>query len=230
LFANVEKSARFASVDEFFELDPVLFFTSLDPLDVQTGRLYSTGVAWRDGAQRAVLTLWKGRFRNEIHYDVNAGENVNLDPTERYGVSLNSHWQLHDTLWLTLNGGYQRARFSKGAYTDNEVPLVPRQTGYARLDWQVLPVLSLSLAQRYNGSSYFDNDQTNDFGQRIPSYRRSDLQVEVKQSSYWLRAGVYNLEDKIVYDYGVRSTFTPGVYNAYPLPDRHVMASIGADW
>src|SRR5690554_3224352 len=231
LFANVEKSARFASVDEFFELDPVVYMSSLDPLEVQTGRLYSTGAAWHDGGQRAVLTLWKGDFRNEIHYDVNAGENLNLDPTERYGVSLNSHWQLHKSLWLTLNGAYQRARFSQGAYSGNEVPLVPRQTGYARLDWQVLPELSLSLAQRYKGKSRFDNDQTNDFGERIPSYRRSDLEIEVKPSgNYWMRAGVYNLENKIVYDYGVRSTFTAGVYNAYPLPDRHLMASIGADW
>lgn len=234
LFANVEKSARMASVDEFFEFDPNTWLSSLDPLKVQTGRLYSTGMAWHDGDQRAVLTLWRGNFRNEIHYDVNAGENLNLDPTRRYGVSFNSRWQLlNESLWLTLNGGYQRAQFRQGAYEDNEVPLVPRQTGYARLDWQVLPALSLSLAQRYNGRRYFDNDQTNDFGERIPSYRRSDVQIEVKQSSgYWMRAGVYNLEDKIVYDYGVRSTnpLTPGVYNAYPLPDRHMMVSIGADW
>jgi iron complex outermembrane recepter protein len=231
LFANLEKSARFASVDEFFELDPVLFVTSLDPLEVQTGRLYSVGAGWHDGGQRAVLTLWSGDFRNEIHYDANAFENVNLDPTRRYGASLNSRWQMHQSLWLALNGSYQRARFSNGVYKDNEVPLVPRQTGYARLDWQTMPWLSLSLAQRYVGRSYFDNDQSNAFGERIPSYRRSDLQLQAThQRGYWLRAGVYNLEDKTVFDYGVSSSFSPGVYSAYPLPDRHLMVSLGADW
>lgn len=231
LFANLEKSARFASVDEFFELDPVLFVTSLDPLEVQTGRLASAGIGWHDAGQRAVLTFWDGDFRNEIHYDANAFENINLDPTRRYGVSLNSRWQLHEALWLTVNGSYQRARFSRGVYKNNDVPLVPEETGYARLDWQAMSWLSLSVAQRYVGRRYFDNDQTNTFAEQIPSYRRSDLQLQASHhKGYWLRAGVYNLEDKTVFDYGVSSSFSPGVYNAYPLPDRHVMVSVGADW
>lgn len=231
LFANLEKSARFASVDEFFELDPVLFVTSLDPLEVQTGRLASAGIGWHAAGQRAVLTFWDGDFRNEIHYDANAFENINLDPTRRYGVSLNSRWQLHETLWLTVNGSYQRARFSGGVYKNNDVPLVPEETGYARLDWQAMSWLSLSVAQRYVGHRYFDNDQTNTFAEQIPSYRRSDLQLQASHhKGYWLRAGVYNLEDKTVFDYGVSSSFSPGVYNAYPLPDRHVMVSVGADW
>ena len=231
LFANLEKSARFASVDEFFELDPVLFVTSLDPLEVQTGRLASAGIGWHAAGQRAVLTFWDGDFRNEIHYDANAFENINLDPTRRYGVSLNSRWQLHETLWLTVNGSYQRARFSGGVYKNNDVPLVPEETGYARLDWQAMSWLSLSVAQRYVGRRYFDNDQTNTFAEQIPSYRRSDLQLQASHhKGYWLRAGVYNLEDKTVFDYGVSSSFSPGVYNAYPLPDRHLMVSVGADW
>jgi iron complex outermembrane recepter protein len=231
LFANVEKSARFASVDEFFELDPVLFVTSLDPLDVQTGRLYSGGANWRGDGHDVVLTAWRGDFRNEIHYDANAFENVNLDPTRRYGASLNSRWQLLDALRMTLNGSYQRAQFRRGSYDGNEVPLVARQTGYARMDMQALSWLSLSLAQRYVGRRYFDNDQNNSFGERIPSYRRSDLELRATMpEGVWLRAGVYNLEDRIVFDYGVSSSFSPGVYSAYPLPDRHLMVSLGADW
>lgn len=231
VFANAERSARFASVDEFFELDPNLFVTSLDPLKVQTGTLYSAGARWQRQDYRAVLTAWRGNFRNEIHYDANAFENVNLDPTRRYGVSLNTRWPLLEMLTLTLNGSYQRAQFSQGTYEDNEVPLVPRQTAYGRLDYAPLSWLSVSLAQRYVGRRYFDNDQNNSFGERIPSYRRSDAEIEARfADGFWLRGGVYNLEDKIVFDYGVSSSFSPGVYNAYPLPDRHLMVSLGADW
>lgn len=231
LFANAERSARFASVDEFFELDPNLFVTSLDPLRPQTGLLYSAGAHWHPGAHRLVLTLWRGRFRNEIHYDANAFENVSLDPTERRGVSLNSRWQLARPLALTLNGSYQQAHFDAGVYNGNEVPLVPRESAYARLDWQPFAALSLSLAQRYVGERRFDNDQANDFGSLMPSYRRSDAEFQWRHGSgVWLRAGVYNLEDRIVYDYAVRSNFTPGVFSAYPLPDRHVMVTVGAEW
>ena len=231
LFVNAERSARFASVDEFFELDPNLFVTSLDPLRVQTGELYSAGAHWRAAEHRAVLTFWYGRFRNEIHYDANAFENVNLDPTRRRGVSLNSRWQLAAPLTLTLNGSYQQAHFAAGVYDGNEVPLVPRETGYARLDFNPLSWLSLALAQRYVGERRFDNDQANDFGRRMPAYRRSDAEIEMRHASgLWLRGGVYNLEDRIVYDYAVRSNFTPGVFSAYPLPERHWMMTLGASW
>ncbi|MFN3714004.1 MAG: TonB-dependent receptor [Alcanivoracaceae bacterium] len=231
LFANVERNSRTASVDEFFELDPVFYTSSLDPLDVQKGKLYSAGASWQKGRQRSALTGWHGDFRNEIHYDVNAGESLNLDPTRRYGVSLNTRWELDPSLWLTINGSYQRARFRGGAYEGNELPLVPRQSGYARFDWLPLDTLSIALAQRYVGQRYMDNDQANDFGRRIPSYRRSDIEVEVRPTgAFRAKAGIYNLENKIVYDYAVRSTFTAGVFSAYPLPDRHFMLTLGLDW
>jgi len=54
--------------------------------------------------------------------------------------------------------------------------------------------------------------------------------VDVKLSheyQEWMAAlTVHNLFDREVYDYGVRSTFSPGVYNAYPLPERSFTLSL----
>ncbi len=32
------------------------------------------------------------------------------------------------------------------------------------------------------------------------------------------------------YDYGVRSTFAPGVYNAYPLPERTLLFTVSREF
>ncbi len=232
LFANLERNARYATVDEFFELDPANnFVTSLDPLDIQTGRLASAGADWQRGRSRLTVTGWSGHFSNEIAYDPDAGENVNLDDTRRYGVSINARARVLPALTLTANGSYQRARFDDGINAGNEVPVVPRQTGYLRADWAVAERLTVSLSQRYVGKKYFDNDQANDFGQRIPSYRWTDLELhaQARDSSLWAKLGVYNLQDREgLFDYGVSSSFTPGVYNGYPLPDKHLMLTLGA--
>lgn len=233
VFVNFERNARYATVDEFFELDPANFFvSSLDPLKVQTGKITSIGAQWQQDGQHSTLTAWQGDFSNEIHYDPAAAENVNLDDTHRYGVSLNSRWQLSPALWFTLNGSYQRARFDKGPYKGEEVPLVPRQSGYLQVDWSPAELLTVSLAQRYVGKKYFDNDQANDFGRRLPSYRWTDLEfrVDAPGNGPWAKLGVYNLQDRRdVFDYGVSSSFTPGVYNGYPLPDKHLMLTLGMD-
>ena len=109
--------------------------------------------------------------------------------------------------------------------------MVPRQTGYLRADWSVTELLTVSLSQRYVGKKYFDNDQANDFGQRIPGCRWTDLEFrsEARDGSLWVKLGIYNLQDREgLFDYGVSSSFTPGVYNGYPLPDKHLMFSLGA--
>ncbi len=41
---------------------------------------------------------------------------------------------------------------------------------------------------------------------------------------------VQNLFDRKYFDYGIASTFTPGSYNAYPMPGRSVMGRFGVSF
>src|SRR5690606_29567742 len=113
----------------------------------QTGKLYTTGLRWQEGPQRSALTYFRGRYDNEIIHDPGAGPlggNVNLDDdTRRDGVTLNSQWTLDDGLWMTFNATLQRARFVNGPYARNDVPGVPRRSGYLQFDWRALHWLQL---------------------------------------------------------------------------------------
>lgn len=230
VFANAERNARIANVNEIFEqkFDPNTFtaFREFDALDTQTGRLYSAGASWQEGRQSSSLMLWQGDYDDEIQYDPIAFENVNAAPTRRRGASLNSRQQLDERTWLTFGGTIQRAHFRHGPLARNNVPLVPEQMLYLRLDWQASDWLALSLAHSYIGRKHLDNDQTDDFPWKIPSYRHTDLVARVSWRTLYGSVGVYNLEDNRIFDYGTRST-TANRYNGYPLPDRHVMATLG---
>lgn len=234
LFAKAERSARYATIDE---LRPPYGYTSCTtsvcPLATQTGKLYSLGAEWHEGGQYSTLTLWRGKYHNEIAYDPSTFTNTNLDPTQREGASLNSYWQLDKNLWLAVSGTYQEARFDGGSYAGNFVPVVPRVTGYARFDWQVLPQLSLSLAERYQGKQHYDNDQDNHVGAQIPSYRWMDIAATFRPTgakSVYVSAILHNAENrKGAYDYAVASA-TGTNYNAYPLPGRYLIVKAGVDF
>lgn len=221
IFAGAQRSVRILNADEIRFDDP-------DDFVPQTGRTYTLGASWKENRQHSTLTLWRGRFEDEIVFDPNAGmfgANVNLeDPTQRKGVSLNSRWELDDDLMLTLNGTYQRATFEGGDYEHNEVPLVPRQTAHVRADWQAQPWLRLSVAHRYTGKRRLDNDQTNE-SRRLDSYRMTDLILRAEEEALYMEVGVYNLEDNLAADYGIRTG--PSTYNAFPLPEKHVLMKVG---
>jgi iron complex outermembrane receptor protein len=221
LFAKAERSARYATVDDL----------RTGPLRTQTGTLYSLGGDWHEGGQYSTLTLWQGKYHNEIAYDPTIYQNVNLDPTKRSGVSLNSYWKLDRNLWLAIAGSYQTAHFDAGPHADHNVPLVPRLSGYARVDWQALPRLALSLSERYQGKQYYDGDFDNTFGKQIPSYHWMDISATWRPAngkSIYLKAILHNVENKQgAYDYA--GEYGTDIY-AYPLPGRYLIAKIGVDF
>ena len=71
-----------------------------------------------------------------------------------------------------------------------------------------------------------DNDQAN--AQRvIPANATVDLKLSGQYRQFYWSASVLNLFDVKYYDYAVASTFTPGRFNAYPLPGRNFLVKAG---
>lgn len=217
LFFNAERSARLPNFDEGILLP-------------QVGKMYSLGGSWQQGRQFSTLTLWNGTFKNEIIYDPNAGmwgANINLaERTEREGISLNSRWQLDDKTSVSLGGAYQLARFDEGPNKGDLVPSVPRAMAHGQFDWQVLDNLSLALSHRFVGRRKLDADWAGT-GPRLKPYHWTDLVATFSLAKAKLTLGVYNLQDKVVADYGA---FNGGVDSYYPLPDRHLLATLGYQW
>lgn len=230
LFAKASRSARLATVDELFEskFDFGTFTSArvFSPLEPQTATGLDLGLDYGIADSRVTLTLYYQELRNEIHFDVASFDNINLDPTRRHGLELVAEHAFTATFRLRGNYAYTRARFRDGPYDGNELPLVPRQSASLAGIWNLRPDTRLAATLRYEGEKYFDNDQANDFGRRIPAYTLADLKLSHEHREWTAALAVHNLFDREVYDYGVRSTFSPGVYNAYPLPERSVSLSL----
>ena len=226
LFANTARTVRIANADE---ISPA----SGELLRPQTGDLHTGGMRWRSGSQYSILTLWYGRFSDEIIFDPTAGtfgENANLDDdTRRRGGSLTSRFDLDSNLSLTASYTLQDARYRDGPFRGNTITGVAERNGYLQLDWQATDNFSVVASQRYAGERRFGGDEENDFGRKIPSYSWTDLVLRAQEKNLYWQIGVYNLQDRLAYDSGFVG-FAPDSYSALPLPGRHVMTSIGVDF
>jgi len=217
------RSARVATVDELFEIDPTSFTRVFSPLDPQTGNGVDLGTHYRQGRYSGTANAYYMRLKNEIHFNPATFTNVNLDPTERYGVELNGTVDINDRVSLQGNYSYLRAMFTDGPFDGNNVPLVPKNKASLSGTWQPTAATDLIVAINYVDSSYFDNDQSNSFGEKIPSYTTVDARLSHVYKGLRMTAEVNNIFNEEYFEYGVSSTFTPGVYNAYPLPERTIL-------
>ncbi|MGB5177357.1 MAG: TonB-dependent receptor [Gammaproteobacteria bacterium] len=224
------RSARVATVDELFEIDPNNFTRVFSPLDPQTGNGVDLGTHYQQGRFSGTANAYYLRLKNEIHFDPVTFTNINLDPTERYGLELNGTIDINDRVSLQGNYTYMRSRFTDGPYQGNTVPLVPENKASLSGIWQPTAATDLTIAVNYVDSQYFDNDQSNSFGEKIPAYTTVDARLSHMYLGMRLTAGVNNIFDEEYFEYGVSSSFSPGVYNAYPLPERTILFTVSKDF
>jgi len=220
------RSARVTTVDELFEFDPNSFTRVFSPLDPQTGNGFDLGTRVRVDRAQFTVNAYYMRLRNEIHFNPVTFENVNLDPTRRYGLELSGAYDISDRLRVQGNYTYMRAKFRDGDFSGKNVPLVPENTASLTGTWKQSPATDLVVAANFVDNKYFDNDQSNTFAEKIPSYYTIDARISHRYRGFLLTAEVNNIFEEKFYDYGVSSTFSPGVYNAYPLPERTILFTV----
>jgi iron complex outermembrane receptor protein len=157
------------------------------------------------------------------------GENINLDPTKRYGAELSSKFELTEDIALKANYARTISKFRGGVYDGNDVPMVPGHTASLGVEARIMPNLLFAATSSYVGSKRFDNDQENTL-HKIPSYWFTDLMLKGSFKGWELSARANNIFDQEAYDYGIKSTATPGRYNAYPLPERNYSIDLTYSW
>ncbi len=230
VYIKASRSARVATVDELFQIDPTTYLQVFSDLKPQTGNGLDIGTRYQQGRLSWQANAYYMRLNNEIHYDPATFSNINLDPTQRYGLELSGRAALGARLDLQASYTWMRSEFRDGPYQGNTVPLVPRNTANATATWRWSPATRCSVSVSYVGDKYFDNDQANDFGKKIPSYTTVDLLASHRYLDYRFAAKVGNLFAEKAYDYGVSSPTTPGVYNAYPLPERTLLFTVSREF
>ena len=224
------RSARVATVDELFEFDPTTFARVFSPLEPQTGNGVDLGTHYKQGRYSGTANAYYMRLKNEIHYNPVSFENVNLDPTERYGVELSGILDINERFSLQGNYTYMRARFTDGPFDGNNVPLVPENKASLAGSWQPTPATELVVAVNYVDSKFFDNDQSNSFAEKIPAYTTVDAMLAHTYKGFRMTAEVNNILEEEYFEYGVSSSFSPGVYNAYPLPERTILFTVAKEF
>jgi len=229
IFGKLERSVRFATIDEFFQTDPNSFLQTFSPLKPQTAESLDLGADYMQDDMRISVGIYRMDLRKEIHFNPTSFANENLDPTRRHGMMLGMSRRIAERWRVAADYAYTRSVFREGAFAGNEVPLVARDTGSLSLSWAPMSKLVLSAAARYTGEKRFDNDQTNTF-QKIPAYTMVDIKLAGENGGWKWQAAVANLFDEKAFDYGIRSTSSPNIYNAYPLPERSLSLSLGRNF
>jgi iron complex outermembrane receptor protein len=227
VFGRIGRSFRIATVDEIFAQYGGPFFDSkVTMLEPQTSQDSELGLDYKSAKDKIRATLYQMNLNNEIHYNALTFTNMNLSPTRRYGLELEGTHAYSDSVEVGAAYSYTVAKFSNGTYgginvSGNNIPLVPRQRLALSTALKLTEKTSLSGSAMYVGQQHFDNDQANTFGQKMPAYTTVDMKLTHREGAWQLAAAVNNLFNRQYYTYAVSSTFTPGVYNAYPMQGRN---------
>ncbi len=216
-FIRADRSVRFGIVDELFQFaDMGQEFSNIKP---QTANGYETGVSYQASGFNADLTLFQQELENEIRYNPVAFQNENLDDTRRQGIEFAMGADVTDWLKFISHYTYLNAEFRDGLYENNANPLVPKHAYLLGLRATLPAKIKASLNWQHVSATYFANDLTNNFNQKIPSYQRVDLKVSKSFDKLDIALSVNNVFDEEYFSYGVNST-SGNNYNAYPLPER----------
>ena len=223
LFAKAGRSFRIATVDEN-RFQPTL-------LEPQTSRDREIGVDFESDRVRMRAAAFRMRLENEIYFSPlfgPFGANINLSPTRRQGLELDTQWALAESFNLFANLALIDAEFRSGVYggvdvSGNEVPLVPSRTLAVGASWRLAARTDLNVLARYVGPQRFDNDQANTF-MTMPTYTTLDIKLGHQAGGWQLAATVLNLTNEKYFSYGIRNTAGTD-FNAYPAPERTVFVS-----
>jgi iron complex outermembrane receptor protein len=238
VFGRHARSFRVPNVDE-----RVGVVTSLNAepttfnLRTQISYDFEAGVRWRSGPVDAQWSVYDMYLTDEIHFRFGpnfVANNINLDPTRRYGSEMIAGYQVNDSLRFKGGLAYTRSVFREGLFAGNDVPLVSRWTGQVGVSWDVWQkYLTFDGVVRYVGARRMDNDQTN-LQPLIPAHLIVDARVGGEYKNLVWSFAIQNLFDVKYFDYAIASPFPFGAgsqlntYNAYPQPGRTFLARAGA--
>jgi iron complex outermembrane receptor protein len=219
VYGKFGNSFRVPNVNDNYSL----FTGTIAQLEPQTSHDREIGTELQFGHANFRLAIYEMDVNNEIHFNPVTFSNVNLPPTRRNGIELEGKGQITAGLSAFANYTYATAKFREGAFANNDVPLVPRNTVKLGATWEVMPRTRANVLATYTGEQLFDGDETNTFGRKMPGYTVVDAKLTHEYKNWLLNAGVKNLFNEKYFSYGVFTGFP--TFSAYPAPERSVFVS-----
>ena len=195
-----------------------------DNLRPQTGRTYEIGAR---ASPREDLEFSATGFYMKVNDEINFGidpqtglsVNRNFDqPTRRTGAELEARWRLHKAVVVRGNVGYVSAKFADtGAY----IPLVPRTTANAEIQWSPRQWWQWLFSAHYISDRFDGNDFTNQQFAQLPSYLVCDTALRFQKGALQLSIGVNNIFNEVYSTVGYSATY-------YPMPERNYYVELRA--
>jgi iron complex outermembrane recepter protein len=212
-FGRIGTSFRLPNVDD------VGFTQPSQVLQPQSSRDLEAGLRWSDDISRTELRFYRNALRNELAYDstvVNSnsfsgfGANVNLDPTLRQGLEIQSKYMVSKTWETVLNASWRQSKFSEGAHAGNDIPLAPKGTLAATAIWQPGAGHFVNAGVNWVSSQSVDIDNQCSISPYATYSAGYSYQVRNMEFSF----GVTNLTDLKYYTYafGCTAGATNGIY------------------
>ncbi|MEI9806014.1 MAG: TonB-dependent receptor [Pseudolabrys sp.] len=239
VFGRAASSFRVPNVDERIGMATQGAGTPTS-FDLRTQRSHDLEGGFRLALGRLNVqwSIYDMMLTDEIHFRITGAptfdaNNVNLDPTRRYGHETIASYAVNDDIRLKGGMAFTRAVFRQGEFAGNDIPLVSKYTGNVGVSWNAWKkFVVFDGIVRYVGPRRMDNDQTN-LQPRTPAATLVDVRVGGEYDKFFWSLAVQNLFNLNYFDYSIASPYPNGfgsslnTYNAYPMPGRSYMFKAG---
>jgi iron complex outermembrane receptor protein len=179
------------------------------------------------------LSLYLIEGKNELSYDTDAFQNINVNSTRRFGVELDTINKLSNKINFKNNFTFAKAKYTsenQGTYATNfkskDVPLVPQYSLDSTVTFNISDKEKINLSFKYQDDMRMESDDENFQDTKIPSYFITNINILKKIAMFQINFDVNNLLNTKYHNYAVASSSTNGTYNAYPEPGRNFSLNI----
>ena len=210
--------------------------TSLD-LKTQTTNDYEIGSNINIKNHKLTVTSYLIDSKNELGYDSDHFENINIDSTRRFGLEFSSKSIFLKNIVFKNNLSFTKAKFTsenQGKYATSfkgmDVPLVPQFSLDTSLDIDLNKYVQFKPSLKFQDDMRMESDDENFQDTKIPGYTIANIELLSNFNKFQLSLGITNLLDHKYFNYAVASSSTKGVYNAYPEAGREVYLSIKSNF
>lgn len=217
LYWRLAENYRFAKLDEY--IDGV---NTASIIDDQTGHALEFGVDYEGDAWSTSFQAYSLKLNNEIAFNPNTFDNINLDATKRQGVVVNAAYRFNARTRAELDLNVLDAEVVSGTFAGNEIPLVANYTARVGIrhafndQWNAGAELYAVGDRVYSGDFDRDLDQLN-------GYRVVNLTAQYEHKNWSATFRIGNVLNEKYAEFGAKSGTNESIQ---PSPERNFQASI----
>ncbi|WP_159931101.1 TonB-dependent receptor [Oceanicoccus sp. KOV_DT_Chl] len=221
LFARLDQSFRWPNADE-----NGLVLTGIEFLKPQTSNSFEIGFDLDRNDLRLSTVIYDLDIDDELFYNPSLYANMNLESSNRRGITIDGNYYLSDRLTLSANFSYIDAELSAGLFSGNDVPFVADTLAGFAVSYQFSSNLSLFIDGKYTGERYPIGDEANSTD-KLGGYTVYNANIRWAQDDWYTNLRANNLSGK---DYnGYTGTYDAGgpVFYVYPAATAEFEITIG---